>query len=240
MAVEGEAREARVERFADRAAIDVGPRVGVVVDRLRRRRPDGEDEAEGQTRPEAGQETPHAHSLPPGRTHRLLPRLLVPALVRSRGLRPAGRLQLALALIWAPFWPTRCLLAFLSALQRLLLLISRPFLPPAMSRTNSETGASGTRFEAGPQAAALGGCRSGPTSSMSNWPWRSATRSGSLWLLDAQVDVPAQRLVEQRGDRGRGAVDRVRRAGVGGELDPGADGADVGVVEQLVLRHRRP
>ena len=50
--------------------------------------------------------------------------------------------------------------------------------------------------------------------------------------------MPAQRLVEQRGDRGRGAVDRVGRAGVRGELHPGADGADVRVVEQLVLRHR--
>ena len=44
----------------------------------------------------------------------------------------------------APFWPIRCLFAFLSALQRLPLLTSRPFFPPAMFEDEFEmTGASG-------------------------------------------------------------------------------------------------
>ena len=52
----------------------------------------------------------------------------------------------------------------------------------------------------------------------------------------AQVDRAFDRAVEQRRRRFGEAVDARRRAGVGGELDPGADGADVGVVEELGLR----
>src|SRR5262249_26972123 len=49
----------------------------------------------------------------------------------------------------------------------------------------------------------------------------------------AEVDVATERLVEQwRRDRD-GAVDGGGRAGVGGPLHPGADGADVGLVEEL-------
>ena len=56
---------------------------------------------------------------------------------------------------------------------------------------------------------------------------------GQLVGGGAQVDRAFERLVEQRRD-GRGvAVDRARRAGVGGELHPGADRADVGLVEEL-------
>ena len=44
----------------------------------------------------------------------------------------------------APFWPVIFTVAFLLAPQRLSLLWSRPFLPPARFRMNFETGASGT------------------------------------------------------------------------------------------------
>ena len=50
--------------------------------------------------------------------------------------------------------------------------------------------------------------------------------------VGAQVDVAGEGVVEQRRGRRGLAVDRAGRALVGGELGPGADLADVGVVEE--------
>src|SRR5262249_14932433 len=55
---------------------------------------------------------------------------------------------------------------------------------------------------------------------------------GELVRGGAQVDGSADRVSEQRGGGGDPAVDRGRRAGVGSELDPGADRADAGVVDE--------
>ena len=114
----------------------------------------------------------------------------------------------------------------------------RPFLPPNSVRLKSVTGTSGTAskvFRSAPLTESVL-----PASSISiGWlegPLKPTTRSGSLLAGGAQVDVAGQRVVEQRRGRRGGAVDRPRRAGVGGELDPGADLADVGVVEEGRLR----
>ncbi len=57
----------------------------------------------------------------------------------------------------------------------------------------------------------------------------------------AEEDRAFEGLVEDRGVGDGVAVDRAGRAvgavaGAGGELDPGADGADVGLVEELGVR----
>jgi len=51
-----------------------------------------------------------------------------------------------------------------------------------------------------------------------------------------RFDVALEREVEERGDRLDVAVDRARRAFCGGELDPGADRAEVGVFDELRVR----
>ena len=82
-------------------------------------------------------------------------------------------------------------------------------------------------------------------------PWTESTRAGeddvdlAVEVGDqvgervaggAQVDRAFQGLVEQRGDRLGEAVDRGFGAGVGCELNPGADRLDVGGVEELRMR----
>ena len=61
---------------------------------------------------------------------------------------------------------------------------------------------------------------------------------GELVVGGAQVDPAPQRLVEQRGRDVASPSLESARTGVVGEVDPRADGADVGVVEQLALRKR--
>ena len=54
-----------------------------------------------------------------------------------------------------------------------------------------------------------------------------------------EVDVALELFVEQRRDRFRLTVDRCRRAGLRGQLRPGADGADVALIEEQRVRHRQ-
>ena len=58
---------------------------------------------------------------------------------------------------------------------------------------------------------------------------------GQLMVGGAQVDRAFERFVEQGRGRPGVAVFGSFGAGLGGELDPGADDPDVGVVEQLAL-----
>ena len=111
------------------------------------------------------------------------------------------------------------------ALQRLRLLTSRPFLPPCIFRTNLVTGASGTTSKVLRMPPLTESIR--PASSTSNWPLQGGDQVGQRVVGGAQVDRAFQRLVEQRRGRLGVAVDRGGGAVLGGELDPGADGADV-------------
>lgn len=79
-----------------------------------------------------------------------------------------------------PFWASDFTVALLVVAQRFALLTSRLFLPPFISRTNFVTGASGTDSKVVRMPPLTESIR--PASSISIWPWRSATRSGSLWL----------------------------------------------------------
>ena len=56
----------------------------------------------------------------------------------------------------------------------------------------------------------------------------------------AQVDRAFERFAEQRREGPGAAVDRFLRAVVGGELDPGADLRQAGLVEEERVRQRRP
>ena len=67
-------------------------------------------------------------------------------------------------------------------------------------------------------------------------PVEADDQVGQFVARGAQVDVAAQLIVEQRRRRRGGAVDRSLRTLVGCELDPGADLADVGVVEERRFR----
>ena len=119
-------------------------------------------------------------------------------------------------------------------LQKPELISTRPFLPPKRSRWNLVTGTSGTASKVLRSAPLTESVL--PASSISiGW------RGGAL-EADHQVGQLVggrsagrrcrQRVVEQRRGRRGLAVDRAGRAGVGGELDPGADPVDVGVVEE--------
>ena len=150
---------------------------------------------------------------------------------------PHAVCSLTLPLSVRPFWPVISTVALRSALQRLLLLTSRPFLPPCEFEDELRDRRVGHRVEGGPQAALLGGVDLAGELDV-DLPVQVGDQVGQFRARGPQVDGARQRLVEQRRRRRRRAVDRVRRARVRRELDPGADGADVGVVEQLVLRHR--
>ncbi len=110
-------------------------------------------------------------------------------------------------------------------------------MPPFIVSTNLETGASGTTSKVLRMPPPLP-VSTLPARSTSIWPSRAATRSGSLWARSA--GRPGLRAgVSSSGVIARCvAVDARRRAllavaGAGGELHPGADGADVGLVEEL-------
>ena len=80
-----------------------------------------------------------------------------------------------------------------------MLLTIRPFLPPCMSRTNLETGASGARFEAGADAAPVGVDAADDVDV--DDPVEGHHQVGQLVVGGAQVDGAFSGFVKQRGDQ---------------------------------------
>ena len=107
-------------------------------------------------------------------------------------------------------------------------------MPPGRVIVNFETGTSGTRSKVVRMPPLKLSMR--PTRSTSTWPCEMGDEVRQRVVGRAQVDRPFERLAEQRRDRPRLAVDRFLRAVVGGELDPGADLPEAGLVEEERVR----
>ena len=117
-------------------------------------------------------------------------------------------------------------------------VLKQPLPAPCIVTIALVTGASGTVSKVVRMPPLIESTR--PT--RSNWigwwagPLQGADHVGQFVARGAQVDRAFQRVIEQRAGRFDVAVDRARRAGIGGELHPGADRADVGLVEELRVR----
>src|SRR5262249_25323254 len=87
--------------------------------------------------------------------------------------------------------------------------------------------------EDGPDARLLGGAYLPFQDDVDRTAVQGGDQVGELVRGGAQIDVAAQRIVEERGVGDGGAVDRSLRAAVRIEVGPGADLADVVLGEEL-------
>ena len=121
--------------------------------------------------------------------------------------------------------------------QRLVELTRRLFLPPCMLRMNFFTGDIRHFREDGLETASLG------ADDAAELDVHLTTEVGDqvrqLVVGGDQVDRALQLAFEQRRLRFRVAVDRCLRAGLRGQLGPGADRLDVALVEEQRVRQRQ-
>ena len=111
-------------------------------------------------------------------------------------------------------------------------------MPPRTVSVNFETGTSGTISKVLRSRPLLVGVGDAGELDVDLAVQRGDQVRQFVFGVRAQVDRAFERAVEQRRRRFGEAVDRVRRAFVGGELDPGADVADVRLFEDQRFRQR--